>query len=217
VAKVGASISISLDGFVTGPNPGLGNGLGDGGEVLHEWVVALANWRESHGHTGGEVGGADSEVLDEMMAGGAAVMGRRMFDDGEGPWGEDPSIGRWGEKPPFGIPIFVLTHHAREPLELEGGTTFTFVTDGIESAVAQAQEAAGGKDVGIAGGAQAIQQALKARLLDELQLSVVPVLLGDGVRLFENLGDDPPQLERVRVIDSPRVTHLKYRIAPKRP
>lgn len=213
MTQVKASISVSLDGFVTGPNPGIGNGLGDGGEVLHEWVVALANWRKSHGYTGGEVGGADSEVLDEMMAGGAAVMGRRMFDDGEGPWGDEPSVGRWGEKPPFGIPIFVLTHYPREPVELEGGTRFTFVTDGIESAVEQAREATGGKDVGIAGGATAIQQALTAGLLDELQLSIVPVLLGGGVRLLENLGNDPPRLECVRVIDSPKVTHLKYRIA----
>lgn len=211
---VRSSISVSLDGFVTGPNPGPGNGLGDGGMVLHEWVFALASWHEQHGRASdGDRDSRDAEVFDEVMNGiGAAIMGRRMFDDGDGPWGEDPSIGRWGEKPPFGGPVLVLTHYPREPLPLEG-TTFTFVTEGIEAAVEQAREAAGDQDVHVSGGAQAIQQSLAAGLLDELQLHVVPVLLGGGVRLLENLGDEPPALECVRVVESPTVTHLKYRVS----
>ncbi len=140
-------------------------------------------------------------------------MGRKMFSGGEGPWGDDPNADAWwGDDPPFHHPVFVLTHHEREPLEKQGGTTFQFVTDGIESALAAAREAAGEKDVAIAGGAEAIQQYLRAGLLDEIQLDVAPVLLGGGTRLFDGPGGDTPRLEQTRVIESPAVTHLRYRV-----
>jgi dihydrofolate reductase len=196
-------ISMSLDGFVAGPNDGVGNGLGDGGERLHEWVYGLESWREPHGYEGGETG-EESDILGEAFdALGAIVMGRRMFDLAEGAWGDDP---------PFHMPVFVLTHRPRDPIVKQGGTTFTFVTDGIESALEQAREAAGDKDVGVAGGASVAQQYLKAGLLDELQIHLVPILLGDGVRLFDQLGDAQIELEATRVIDSPRVTHLRFEV-----
>jgi dihydrofolate reductase len=201
VPKVRADISVSLDGFVTGPNDSVDLGLGEGGERLHEWIVGLASWREAHGMEGGE-GGQDSDVMEEAIQNvGAVLMGRRMFDHGEEPWGDEP---------PFRVPVFVVTHRASEPLEKKGGTTFTFVTDGIESASEQAQAAAGEKDVSVAGGASVIQQLIEARLLDELQIHVVPVLLGGGVRLFDNVS--PRELELTRVIDSPGVTHMKFRV-----
>jgi dihydrofolate reductase len=212
MGKVFADISVSLDGFVTGPNPGPGQGLGEGGDRLHEWAYGLKSFREPHGMEGGE-SNRDSEVLQEAMTRpGAGVMGRKMFDDGEGPWGDDPSIGRWGEEPPFGGPIVVMTHHAREPVALKGDTTFHFETGGIEPTIALARELAGDRDVAVSGGASVIQQALAARLLDEIQIHVVPTLLGDGVRLFERVGETPIDLELVRVVDSPTVTHLKYRV-----
>jgi dihydrofolate reductase len=211
MGKVVLDISTSLDGFVAGPNPSLEEPLGEGGERLHEWVVALASWRESHGLEGGEQN-AESEMVAEGLAStGAVVMGRRMFSGGAGPWEDDPKAnGWWGEEPPFRNPVFVLTHHEREPLVL-GETTFTFVTEGVESAVEQARAAAGDKNVLVAGGAAAAQQALSAGLLDELQIHVAPVLLGAGTRLFEGVGAEM-QLERDRVIDSPAATHLRYRL-----
>jgi dihydrofolate reductase len=204
-------ISMSLDGFVAGPNASLEQPLGVGGERLHEWAFPLAAWREPHGLTGGAVN-RDSEVVDEAIEStGAYLMGRRMFGGGEGPWGDEPWEGWWGEDPPFHVPVFVLTHHARERLVKRGGTTFTFVTDGIEAALEQARAAAGDKDVAVAGGADVAQQYLRAGLLDELQVHVAPLLLGDGVRLFD-LGGEPIQLECTRVIESPAVAHLKYRV-----
>jgi dihydrofolate reductase len=201
VAKVVFDITMSLDGFVAGPNDSLELPLGEGGEKLHEWVFGLASWREPHGLEGGETG-RDSDVLEEAMGNlGAFVVGRRMFDLAQG----------WGEEPPFHAPVFVLTHEARDPLEKKGGTTFTFVTDGIESALRQAQAAAGGKDVGIWGGANTIQQYLRARLVDEFQIHIAPLLLGGGVRLFDQAPADL-ELETTRVLESPRVTHLKFRV-----
>jgi dihydrofolate reductase len=213
MGKLTLDISMSLDGFIAGPNQTLDEPLGRGGEGLHEWVVAVRSWREQHGLTGGETG-PDSVVVEEAVRNrGATVMGRRMFSGGEGPWEDDPNAdGWWGDQPPFGHPVFILTHHPRDPVTKQGGTTFTFVTDGIEAALEQARAAAGEKDVAVAGGADVVQQYLKAGLLEELELHVVPVLLGDGVRLFENLGANPPRLERTRVIDSPAVTHLRYRV-----
>jgi dihydrofolate reductase len=202
MSKVTAEMSVSLDGYVAGPNDGAGNGLGDGGERLHEWVVRLASWRAAHGREGGETGPEDDLFAESFAKVGAAVMGRRMFDNAEGPWGEEP---------PFHYPVFVLTHRPRDPLVKEGGTTFTFVEDGIESALEQARTAAGEKDVAVAGG-QAIQQFIAAGLLDELQLHVVPIFLGGGVSLFGQLGPDTGELECVRAIASPGVTHLKYRV-----
>jgi dihydrofolate reductase len=212
MGKVLFDISTSVDGFVAGPDPTLEEPLGRGGEGLHEWVVALKSWRERHGLSGGEET-PDSELLDETIRKtGATVMGRRMFSGGEGPWEDDPNAdGWWGDDPPFHHPVFVLTHHPREHVKKEGGTTFTFVTDGIESALEQAREAAGAKDVAIAGGADAIQQFLRAGLVDEFQIHVAPMLLGGGVRLFEDAPADL-KVEPVGVIESPRVTHLKYRV-----
>jgi dihydrofolate reductase len=206
-------ISMSLDGYVAGPNATLEEPLGKGGEQLHEWVVVLQSWRESHGREGGETG-ADSDLLAESIARtGAVIMGRKMFSNGVGPWEDDPKAdGWWGDEPPFRKPVFILTHHPRDPVEKQGGTTFTFVTAGIEAALEQARAAAGGKDVGLSGGASVAQQYLRAGLLDELNIHVAPVLLGGGVRLFDSLGADPPKLELTRTIASPAVTHLRYRV-----
>jgi dihydrofolate reductase len=215
MAMLTLDISISLDGFVAGPNPTLAEPLGEGGERLHERAFAVAGFREQHGLSGGETD-VDNDVVEEALANtGATVMGRRMFSGGEGPWDEDPNADAWwGDDPPFHHPVFVLTHHAREPVTKQGGTTFTFVTEGIEAALEQAVEAAAGKDVAVGGGANVAQQHLKAGLLDELQIHVVPVLLGDGVRLFEeHLASAPGDVERTRVVESPTgVTHLKYRV-----
>ena len=211
--KLVCDISMSLDGFVAGPDPTLEEPLGKGGERLHEWVVRLATWRERHGLEGGEEN-ADGDVVEEaLQATGAIVMGRKMFSGGAGPWEDDPNAdGWWGDEPPFRGPVFVLTHHSREPVSKAGGTSFTFVTDGIERALEQAQSAAGGKDVYVAGGASILQQYLRAGLLDELQVHVAPVLLGGGTRLLDDLGPDPAKLETTRVIESPNVTHLRYRV-----
>ena len=214
MTKVVADITMSLDGFVAGPNPSLEHPLGEGGERLHEWAFALASFRAHHGMEGGEHN-ADSERFGEAMKSqGAVVMGRRMFSGGKGPWEQDPnSHGWWGDDPPFHVPVFVLTHHARETVTKQGGTSFHFVPDGIESALAQAKEAAGDKDVAIGGGASAIQQFLNSRLLDEIEIHVVPLLLGSGTRLFEGIDTQRVKLERLHVIDSPTVTHLRFRAA----
>ncbi len=212
MARLRCQISVSLDGFVAGPNQSEEHPLGEGGEQLHEWVVKLKEWREPHGREGGETNASSAVVRESLANVGATIMGRNMFGGGPGPWGDDPWGGWWGEDPPFHHPVFVLTHHPRELLRKEGGTSFTFVTDGIESALEQAKQAAGDKDVSLAGGAQAIRQYLAAGLADELLLNVVPVLLGDGERLFEGLGPDV-RLEQVEVVDAPGVAHLKYRRA----
>ncbi len=212
------SISVSLDGYAAGPNQSVEHPLGEGGMQLHEWVFKLAAWRAPHGLEGGEVDDS-TPVIEEMQTNvGATIMGRNMFGGGPGPWdADDPWDGWWGDEPPFHTPVFVLTHHPREPLRKQGGTTFHFVTDGIESALAQAKAAAGGKDVTLGGGADVAQQYLRAGLLDELQVSVVPVLLGGGARLLDGLGGaTPPRLELVRAIDAPDVTHLKYRVVNER-
>jgi dihydrofolate reductase len=213
MGKLFCDISMSLDGFVAGPNVTLEEPLGEGGNRLHEWVVGLATWRARHGLEGGEES-IDGEVVEEaQQATGAFVMGRKMFSGGAGPWEDDPNAdGWWGDDPPFRVPVFVLTHHSREPVTKAGGTSFTFVTDGIESALEQAQGAAGDKDVYVAGGASIVQQYLRAGLLDELQIHVAPVLLGGGTRLLDDLGPDPAKLEATRVIESPNVTHLRYRV-----
>jgi dihydrofolate reductase len=211
MSKFRCDISISADGFVAGPNQSDENPLGEGGEQLHDWVVSLAAWREVHGKQGGEVN-ASSPIFEEAGENvGAGLMGRNMFGPPSGgDWGDGDWKGWWGDDPPYHIDMFILTHHERDPLEMDGGTTFHFVTEGIESALERAKESAGGKDVRLWGGAQAIQQYLAARLLDELELHVVPVLLGDGARLFDNLGDAEVQLEQVRAVEAPGVTHVKY-------
>jgi dihydrofolate reductase len=213
MTKVKVNMTMSLDGFVAGPNQSETEPLGVGGEQLHEWLVSLKAFRESHGEEGGEVN-ASTPFAEEILGNvGATIMGRNMFGGGPGPWGADPWTGFWGEEPPYHNPVFVLTHHVREPLEMQGGTTFHFVTDGIESALEQAKEAAGGKDVSLAGGAAVVQQYLAAGLLDELLISVVPILLGDGARLFDNLGDARPRIEQVQAAEAPGVTHIRYRLA----
>jgi dihydrofolate reductase len=211
MSKLRFEISISVDGYVAGPNQGEEHPLGEGGEQLHEWVLKLEAWRRPHGREGGERN-ASSEIFEEAQRNiGAVIMGRNMFGGGPGPWGDDPWTGWWGDDPPFQMPVFVLTHHEREPLTLSG-TTFHFVTDGIESALARAREAAGDADVKLAGGAKATQQYLAAGLVDEVQLNVAPVLLGGGERLFENVGADL-RLEQDRVAHTPEVTHIRYRVS----
>ena len=213
MGKLKLDISMSLDGFVAGPNATLEEPLGEGGESLHEWIFGLKAWREPHGLEGGEEGPDNEVVREGLQRNGAVIMGRRMFSSGSGPWEDDPKAdGWWGDDPPFHVPVFILTHHARETVTKEGGTTFTFVTDGIESALDQARAAAGDEDILVGGGAQAAQQYLKAGLLDEITLHVAPVLLGGGVRLFEGLGPDDAKLELVDVVESPKVTHIKYRV-----
>ena len=211
MSRLRFTISMSLDGFVAGPNQSIDDPLGVGGMRLHEWVFPLAVWRAMHGLDGGEAN-ESSRVVEESLANvGATVMGRNMFGGHPGPWDRANCWnGWWGADPPFHHPVFVLTHHARAPLVLEGGTTFTFVTDGIESALAQARRAAGGKDVSLAGGARAAQQYLAARLVDEMRISLVPTLLGSGERLFAGVGDDLHGLELVRTIAAPNVTHFKF-------
>ena len=209
--KVRAHISVSLDGYVAGPNQSMENPLGEGGEGLHDWVVPLRAWREHAGMEGGEENVSSPVVTEEFGNVGAEIMGRGKFGPpSRGPWGDDSWQGWWGDNPPFHKPVFVLTHHEREPLTLSD-TTFTFVTDGIESALAQAKEAAGDRDVFIGGGANVINEYLAAGLLDELELHVAPMLLGGGASLFAGVGPDA-QLERMRVVEAPGVTHLKYRV-----
>jgi dihydrofolate reductase len=209
VGEVRVEISMSLDGYVAGPNPTLEEPLGRNGEELHEWVLGTKAWRAQHGLEGGD-DNEESDMVDEGVSSvGAYIMGRKMFSGGSGPWESDPrAMGWWGDEPPFHVPVFVLTHHAREPEEMEGGTTFFFLTAGIETAVEQARAAAGEGDVAVAGGADVIQQALGAGLVDELHVHVAPILLGGGTRLFGE--GRPVRLEATRVRSSPRATHVKY-------
>ncbi len=211
MSKLRFNITMSLDGFVAGPDQSEQNPLGVGGERLHEWIVPLRAFRETHGEEGGEVNASTPIVEGYFENVGATVMGRNMFGGGPGPWGDNQWTGWWGDDPPFHHPVFVLTHHAREPQEMQGGTTFHFVTDGIESALAQAKEAADGKDVSLGGGATAAQQYLAAGLVDEMLISIVPMVLGAGARLFDNLDDAQIELEQVSAVEAPGVTHIRYR------
>jgi dihydrofolate reductase len=212
MSKLRLNMSMSLDGFVAGPEQSEENPLGLGGMELHKWLTELDAFQETHGEGGGKVN-ASTPIAEGFFENvGAGIMGRNMFG-GSGPWGADPWRGFWGEDPPYHHPVFVLTNHAREPLAMQGGTTFHFVTDGMESALEQAKEAAAGKDVSLAGGAGVVQQYLAAGLLDEMLISVVPILLGRGARLFENLGDARPSLEQVQAVEAPGVTHIRYRVA----
>jgi dihydrofolate reductase len=210
VTKLRFKIAMSLDGYSAGPTQSQENPLGIGGHRLHEWVFPLAAWRAMHGLEGGEVN-ESTPVVEESLANiGATIMGRNMFGGHPGPWdARDPWNGWWGNNPPFHHPVFVLTHHPRPPLTLEGGNTFTFVTDGFGAALKEARRAARGKDVSLAGGAHAAQQYLKAGLVDEMEISLVPILLGDGERLFEGVGD-LAALRLVRTVAAPDVTHLKF-------
>ena len=211
MSRLRLKISMSLDGFVAGPRQSVDNPLGIGGMRLHEWVFPLAVWRAMQGLQGGEVNESTRVVEESLVNIGATVMGRNMFGGHPGSWdAKKPWKGWWGDDPPFHHPVLVLTHHAREPLRLEGGTTFTFVTGGIEAALEQARRAAGGQDVSLAGGASAAQQYLAAGFVDEMEISLVPTLLGSGERLFEGVGDDLHGLELVRTVAAPSVTHLKF-------
>jgi dihydrofolate reductase len=210
MGKVKGQISISADGYLAGPNQSEENPLGEGGMGLHDWVVRLSAWRESHGREGGEVN-ASSEIFEEVTAGtGAVVMGRNMFGPVRGPWTEPMWNGWWGDEPPFHVPVFVLTHYEREPLTL-GETTFHFVTEGVERAVERAREAAGDKDVSVGGGGQTLHQCMRAGLLDELLVNQVPLILGGGVRLFDDLPASV-ELEQLRVVEAPGVAHILYRL-----
>jgi dihydrofolate reductase len=211
VARLRLRISISLDGFVAGPNQSVENPLGVGGLALHEWVFPLAAWRRMHGMEGGEVNESSQVVEESLVNIGATIMGRNMFGGHPGPWDEGkPWNGWWGDNPPFHHPVFVLTHHARAPLKMEGGTTFTFVTGGIQAALDQARKAAGGKDISLAGGAKAAAQYLTAGLVDEMEINLAPVLLGSGERLFDGVGDDLHGLKLARTVATPNVVHLKF-------
>ena len=213
MSKLFADITMSLDGFVAGPDPSMEDPLGKGGMQLHEWAINSKAWREAHGMEGGEPGPDDEVIAATVDNVGAGIMGRLMFSGGAGPWEEDGNRnGWWGEDPPFHHPVFVLTHHEREPLEMQGATTFHFVTDGIESALEQARAAAGDQRVQIHGGASPIAQYLEAGVLEELRLHIAPVFLGSGTRLFES----PPtrHLERTSVAESPSGTvHITYEVA----
>jgi dihydrofolate reductase len=204
------NITMSLDGYVAGPNQSVEHPLGEGGEKLHEWAFASRAFRKMQKMDGGEAG-PDDAIIDETFRNlGATIMGRNMFGGGHGPWGKDPWRGWWGENPPYHTPVFVLTHHARDPLEMQGGTTFYFVTDGIQSALERAKKAAAAKDISLAGGAEIAQQYLKAGLIDEMELHVVPLLLGSGSRLFENMDGRQGAFELIRVVHSPLITHYRY-------
>lgn len=202
MTQVRVDISMSLDGYVAGPDDGPEQPLGRGGEALHEWVVATESWRAMHGYEGG-TSGVDSEVMAEAVAGvGALVIGRRMFDLGEPYWGDDP---------PFRMPVFVVTHESREAI-VRGKTTFVFVTSGPEGALELAREAAGDGDVSIGGGAEVIRQLLAAGAVDEMTLHVVPLLLGGGASLFEGLDPERVRFEQTRALVGEGATHLKLRV-----
>jgi dihydrofolate reductase len=197
MGKVIADQSMSLDGFSTGPNVGVGNGMGDGGEQLHDWMFSEGDGAAVN------AGVREDTPFNLLQRSGAVVVGRRMFDLGVEPWGENP---------PFHQPVFVVTHRARDPIVKEGGTTYTFVTGGVAAALARAKEAAGGKDVAVLGGADVIRQFAEAGLLDELRLHLAHVLLGDGTRLFDGIDPKRVTLERTRVVDAPGVTHVTFRL-----
>ena len=190
------------------------NPLGVGGLELHEWVFPLREFQDMHG--GGGAGGetnASSAVVQERWANiGATIMGRNMFGPIRGEWPDGSWRGWWGEEPPYHHPVFVLTHHPREPLEMEGGTVFEFVTGGIESALARAKDAAQGDDVWLAGGASVVNQYLAAGLVDEIDLSIAPLVLGAGERLFDGIERGSLKLTQIRAVDAPGATHIKYQV-----
>jgi len=211
MGKLRFRISISLDGYVAGPEQSVDNPLGIGGTRLHEWVFPLAAFRAQHGMEGGIVNDSTDVVNDSMANVGATIMGRNMFGGHPGPWkASDPWNGWWGENPPYHRPVFVITHHPREPLRLEGGNTFNFVTDGIESALEQARRVAGDKDVEFVGGATVANEYLEAGLIDAMDLSVAPILLGGGARMFDGVGDALTHFALERTIAEPKVTHYRF-------
>lgn len=214
MTKLRFNITMSLDGYIAGPEQSLKNPLGIGGEKLHEWAVATQRFNEIHGTEGGATG-PDNDILTEGFENiGATIMGRHMFGGGEGPWDGDSWRGWWGEEPPFHTPVFILTHHPRKPIAMKGGTTFYFITDGIHAALQRARDAASGKDVSLGGGADVAQQYMSAGLIDEMEIHVVPIFLGSGTRLFENTESKQTGYQSVRIVNSPTVSHYKYRRIP---
>jgi len=210
------NLSISLDGYGAGPSQDADNPLGVGGPALHEWVFKTRYGRQMLGEEGGDEG-LDDKILAAGDAGiGATVMGRNMFGPIRGPWRDERWTGWWGDVPPYHHPVFVLTHHPHPPIEMQGGTTFNFVTDGIEAALERAFEAAGGLDVRLGGGVATIQQYMRAGLIDEMHLAIVPVLLGGGERLFDQLDGATANYECVEMVSSPSATHVRIaRAAPR--
>jgi dihydrofolate reductase len=212
MSRLRLSITMSLDGYVAGPEQSEQNPLGVGGMELHEWFFPLAAFREMHGEQGGEVNVSTAVVEERRSSVGATIMGRNMFGPVRGSWGDEAWRGWWGDDPPYHHPVFVLTHHPRAALAMEGGTTFHFVTEGIESALASAKESAAGQDVWLAGGASTANQYLAAGLVDELDVSIAPLLLGTGERLFDGLPSGALKLEQLRSVEAPGVTHIKYSV-----
>jgi dihydrofolate reductase len=210
MTKLRLIITMSLDGYTAGPSQDEENPLGIGAMDLHAWLFPLRAFRETHGEQGGEVNASSPVIEDRTTNIGATIMGRNMFGPVRGPWPDESWRGWWGEDPPYHHPVFVLTHHPREPLQMQGGTTFHFVTGGIESALTQAREAAQGRDISLAGGASVANQYLAAGLVDEIDLSISPMILGAGERLFEGIEPGALELEQVRAVDAPGVTHIKY-------
>jgi dihydrofolate reductase len=203
--------SMSLDGYVAGPNQSLEEPLGVGGEDLHQWMFGTRYWHDMVGEAGGEEGVDNDFAMRGFEGTGATIMGRNMFAPSRGPWPDDGWKGWWGDDPPYHHPTFVLTHYPHDPIPMEGGTTFYFVTDGIEAALERAFDAAGGKDVRLGGGASVVQQYLRAGLVDEMHIVIAPVLLGGGERLFEDVGDAVVGMEVVEFVSSPAATHVRLR------
>jgi dihydrofolate reductase len=210
--KTKARISISLDGYMSGPNQSEASPLGEGGEALHEWAFKQAAFKEMHDlGDDGERGVSDEIVRASLDNLGAVVMGRNMFGPVRGDWPDEDWKGWWGDDPPFHCPVYVLTHHPRDPFELEGGNSFHFITEGIEKAIAEAKEAADDQDVTVGGGAATLQQAIGAGLLDEILVTQVPILLGAGERLFDLLAAGAAKVDLVDVIQDADLLHLTYR------
>ena len=214
MGKVRFDISLSLDGFMAGPDQSVDNPIGVGGMALFEWAFPLAAFRAIQDREGGEVNESSPVVEERFANAGAYILGRTCSAAGRAV-ARGPAVnGWWGDEPPYHAPVFVLTHHARDPLPLLGGTTFTFVTDGIEPALERARAAAGDGDVVIGGWGATIRQYLAAGQVDELNVLLVPILLGGGERLFEDVPD--LRLEQVRVVEAPGVTHLRYPVTERR-
>jgi dihydrofolate reductase len=209
------NFAISVDGYAAGHNQSLDNPLGAGGPGLHEWAFATRTGRHMHGMDGGDEGLDDEFVAQGDVGIGATIMGRNMFGPIRGPWGSDQWTGWWGDTPPYHHPVFVLTHHPRPSITMQGGTTFHFIDDGIEAALERAFNAADGDDVRVGGGAATIQQYLRAGLIDEMHLAIVPILLGRGERLFDHLDGGPDGYECVQFVSSPSVGHVRFSRSPR--
>ena len=204
------NLSISIDGYVAGPSQDVDNPLGVGGPMLHEWVFKTRTGLRMLGEQGGDEGIDDRFLANADDGIGATIMGRNMFGPIRGPWAGADWKGWWGDDPPYHHQVFVLTHHPHDPISMQGGTTFNFVTDGIESALERAFEAADGMDVRLGGGASTVQQYLRAGLIDEMGLAMVPIFLGSGERLFDHLDGGPTGYECMEMVCSPAVTHARF-------